>query len=99
MHSHRVQSRSVSLLTLVLVATVLTAACSTTQAAPDPAKSGDDMLTDILHRIRDEYHLPAVGAVVLRSDGIIAQAVVGVREAGGADPATGHDYFHIGSNT
>jgi CubicO group peptidase (beta-lactamase class C family) len=45
-----------------------------------------------------KHHLPALAAVVVRSDSLDA-AALGVRRVGQSDAVTLEDYFHIGSNT
>ncbi|GIV04909.1 MAG: hypothetical protein KatS3mg016_0484 [Fimbriimonadales bacterium] len=58
-----------------------------------------DTLTPLLESIRAETGTPALGALVGDAQGIRAQAVVGVREAGKTDQAHLDDPFHIGSCT
>ncbi|GIV09211.1 MAG: serine hydrolase [Fimbriimonadales bacterium] len=58
-----------------------------------------DSLTSLLEPIRAATGAPALGALVGDAQGIRAQAVVGVREAGKTDKARFDDPFHIGSCT
>jgi CubicO group peptidase (beta-lactamase class C family) len=63
--------------------------------APDQNK----VLADLLEPIRARHKLPALGAAVVNSKGLIAVAVVGVRKQGAAPKATVNDLFHLGSDT
>lgn len=49
--------------------------------------------------LRETYHLPAIEACVIRSDGIVDTAVTGVRKVGGTEAVTTSDLFHLGSMT
>jgi D-alanyl-D-alanine carboxypeptidase len=68
-------------------------------STPVPREERNEQLIGTLAEIQELYNIPAVGAIVLNSEGIIDAAVTGVRETGQEDPATVDDYFHLGSNT
>ena len=63
-----------------------------------PALAANDLGT-LLETIRAKEKVPALAAVVLRGDTIVATGIVGVREAGRPERATLHDAFHLGSDT
>lgn len=63
--------------------------------SPEPA----DQLRDALTTIVAETGVPALGAAVFDSNGVIDMAAVGVRGRGGDVPVTDGDVFHLGSNT
>src|SRR5688500_6981221 len=54
-------------------------------------------MTSILNDLRKEYGLPAIAAAVVRTDGKIDKAAVGVRIAGKDVQVTLSDRFHLGS--
>ncbi|HEX4083865.1 MAG TPA: serine hydrolase domain-containing protein [Chthoniobacteraceae bacterium] len=56
-------------------------------------------LQSALEAIRVKHHLPALGAAYFTTDGLIEQAVTGVRKAGTDIPATTEDLWHLGSDT
>jgi CubicO group peptidase (beta-lactamase class C family) len=64
-------------------------------AAAQPAPSG---LQALVQGIRETHRIPAI-AVMVQEHGAIESAVVGVRAAGHAEPATLDDQWHIGSDT
>ncbi len=74
------------------IAARLPAACAATQA-----KQND--LGDTLDAIREKLGLPAVGAIAVSRDGVLAQGVAGVRRVGefGLVPADAH--WQLGSIT
>lgn len=53
----------------------------------------------ILQRIRKQYDLPALAAVVVKDGQIRDRAAVGIRKMGDPTPVTTNDLFHIGSCT
>ena len=63
-------------------------------AQTDPADLDAD-----LEAFRSEHGLPAVAAMVVSSDGILAEGVAGVRDVGAPDRATRSDLWHVGSIT
>jgi D-alanyl-D-alanine carboxypeptidase len=73
--------------------------CGTCARTGSGAGTRTDRLADILDRAKKEFNIPALGVIALDSRGVIEQAIVGVRDIYGADPATCEDYFHLGSNT
>src|SRR5207253_6492568 len=56
-------------------------------------------LHEILKGVREKHDLPALAAAVVRSQGTIAVAAVGVRKRGADIPVTTDDQFHLGSDT
>jgi len=56
-------------------------------------------LADVLEPIRAQHGLPALAALVLRGDDVIAEGAVGVRRADGDAPVTLTDRWHLGSCT
>ncbi|MGA3181067.1 MAG: serine hydrolase domain-containing protein [Verrucomicrobiota bacterium] len=59
---------------------------------------GDPAVTQALQPIRQKYNVPAMAAVVLRSDGIKHVGAVGVRKRGTEIPVTLDDLWHLGSD-
>jgi D-alanyl-D-alanine carboxypeptidase len=93
-------------LALFLTALLSHAACMGRQAqAPVPERSAaaspetpeTPEIEAVLREIRDRHGLPAMAAVVVRSESLQAGAV-GVRRIGGSEAVTVDDLFHIGSN-
>jgi CubicO group peptidase (beta-lactamase class C family) len=64
-----------------------------------PPQAGDPRLVTILQSAHNTHHIPAMGAAVVRSNGLIAMGVVGWRKLGDATPVTVDDQWHLGSNT
>ena len=62
-------------------------------------QAGDQRIVTILQDIQRTHHVPAMGAAVVRSSGLIALGVVGWRKLGDATPVTINDQWHLGSNT
>jgi CubicO group peptidase (beta-lactamase class C family) len=60
-------------------------------------RAGD--LEQRLEAVRARYGLPAMAAVVLNADRIVALGAAGVRKLGEPDPVTPQSQWHIGSNT
>lgn len=58
-----------------------------------------ESLDEWLRLFRDKHHYPALAAAVVREGRIVALGVTGVREWGGATPATHEDAWHLGSCT
>jgi CubicO group peptidase (beta-lactamase class C family) len=52
----------------------------------------------VIQHVRARYGLPALAAIVVRSDSVLALATTGVRRLGTPDPVRLTDRFHIGSN-
>lgn len=57
------------------------------------------VLRKIVDEVRAEHDVPALGAAVVRSDGVPTVAVVGVRKRGSKVAAQDDDKFHLGSDT
>lgn len=64
-------------------------------AAPAPAEP----ISDLLEAARSEHGLPAVAALVLGQDGVLAEGAVGLRRADRDVPVTVEDLWHLGSCT
>ncbi len=56
-------------------------------------------LDDLLEPIRAKHKLPALAAVVVTADGVVAAGAVGTRRAGKPEPVTREDLWHLGSCT
>lgn len=56
-------------------------------------------LQEDLVNLREQYHIPALEACVIRSSSILETDASGVRKAGGTAAATTSDLFHLGSMT
>ncbi|HVT74724.1 MAG TPA: serine hydrolase domain-containing protein [Lacunisphaera sp.] len=67
-------------------------------SAQTPAASPAD-LAPVLEPIRTTAGLPALAAVVLSGDQVVAQGATGVRQAGASAAVTMADKFHLGSDT
>ncbi len=63
------------------------------------ATATDEKVKALLEPIRVKYSLPNLGAAILTSRGLQAEAVVGVRKAGTDIDATVKDKWHLGSDT
>ncbi len=83
----------------ILVCLVLTSAGSADAFAKSPPGTGVRDLSKLLERERKKQGLPAVAAVVIRRDRIVAQGVAGLRRIGGKTPAGPTDRWHLGSCT
>lgn len=59
----------------------------------------DPPLTEALEGLRNEYHLPALAAAVVRGTTVLESGAVGVRRLGGKELVTVDDQWHIGSCT
>jgi CubicO group peptidase (beta-lactamase class C family) len=69
-------------------------------AAPFVQKPGIiEISRGLLEPIRQKHGLPALGAAVVKGEGLQAIGVVGVRKAGTDVPATAEDLWHLGSDT
>lgn len=62
------------------------------------ASQGDPAVVKLLEPIRTAHHLPALGAALITTDGLVTSGVTGVRKAGGPD-VTIDDLWHLGSDT
>ena len=82
------------------------AACAPTArprpaAGPPAAVAGltDAGLVPWLDSVRQHHGVPAMAAIVVRADTVLARGAAGVRRAGDAVPVTIADRFQLGSNT
>jgi CubicO group peptidase (beta-lactamase class C family) len=82
--------------TLFLSASAASAADTGKQGG---AKGQYESLNAILTPYLARYHLPALGAAVVKDGMIIAAGAVGTRRAGAQIPVTVNDRFHLGSDT
>ncbi len=80
---------------LVLNATETTAVTTT----PPSSEATQTDLSSALDTIVNDTGVPAVGAAIFDSDGLVDIAVSGVRERGSDAEVTVDDRFHLGSNT
>ena len=71
----------------------------TTRSQPAKDTICSDDLRELLTEVRGKHDLPALGAVMVRSKGVEALAVVGVRKRDTKVKATDDDLFHLGSDT
>jgi CubicO group peptidase (beta-lactamase class C family) len=53
----------------------------------------------MVEEARTKHNMPALAAVVVRSDSVVAVSATGIRRNGTDAPVTPHDRFHLGSNT
>ncbi|MCB9763017.1 MAG: beta-lactamase family protein [Alphaproteobacteria bacterium] len=84
---------------------LLLLACTATKNPPDTQLTdtvGDPELEDlapVLQPILDARGVPALAGARFDSGGLTALGAVGLRQAGGSDPALASDPFHLGSDT
>jgi D-alanyl-D-alanine carboxypeptidase len=83
---------------LCFIASLLLLACNA-GAAEVSAQQRTEQLEELLLELKERYHIPAAGVIVVNSDGVIDSLSIGVRDMNGTDPATAADFFHLGSNT
>lgn len=76
-----------------------TAAALPSPQSPAKALAAPVDIAEHLETIRARHQLPALAAVVLREDGIVALGAVGVRKLGSPKGVTANDRFHLGSDT
>jgi CubicO group peptidase (beta-lactamase class C family) len=72
-------------------------AADSAPAKPDATVVQD--LSGLLQPILDKHKLPALAALVLRGETVVARGVVGVRKLGDTTKVTVTDKFHLGSCT
>ncbi len=77
----------------------LLAASVIASAQPPASRPAPDDLSDFLETLRTDHDLPAVAAIVFRTDSILAQGAAGVRARGSEPQVTLDDRFHLGSCT
>src|SRR5262249_30096169 len=63
------------------------------------AKSGDPHVVSLIEQIRQQHHVPALGAALVTSRGVVVSGVTGTRQAGPDVGATIDDKWHLGSDT
>jgi CubicO group peptidase (beta-lactamase class C family) len=63
------------------------------------AQSADNEVARLIEPIRQEHRLPALGAAIVTSRGVVASGVTGTRKAGTDVAATIDDRWHLGSDT
>ena len=64
----------------------------------DVGVAGDGKLGSVLEYIRDSYHLPSLGAMLIVSGQIVEVEVIGFRKLGAEVQVTRQDRWHLGSN-
>ena len=72
------------------------------RAADEPAVTRGPASTALdawLDSVRVQHNIPAMAAIVLRADTVLARGVAGVRRSGAPRLATIQDRFQLGSNT
>lgn len=65
----------------------------------DPGMIGDGRFEALVSAIRNEYDVPALGAITVVGGVVVEEDVVGHRSIDGPTPATLSDQWHIGSVT
>ena len=75
---------------------VIAAAALANGAAAKPAATD---VVSLIEPIRQQHHVPALGAALVSSDGIVASGVTGVRKRDTDVAVTINDKWHLGSNT
>jgi CubicO group peptidase (beta-lactamase class C family) len=68
------------------------------KAAPTPSVSAGS-LDEWIDSVRKQHNIPAMAAIVLRADTVLARGIAGVRHAGVPGAVTINDRFQLGSNT
>jgi CubicO group peptidase (beta-lactamase class C family) len=53
---------------------------------------------ETVEKVRAKHKLPAIGAIVVTSEGVQSIAVAGARKRGDTTPVTNDDLWHLGSN-
>src|SRR6266436_4231017 len=86
---------------IILSLTVFAVCLPTSTSADSVSEPSIDnqSLHEILKGIREKHDLPALAAAVVRSQGTIAVAAVGMRKRGTDIQVTTDDQFHLGSAT
>jgi CubicO group peptidase (beta-lactamase class C family) len=64
----------------------------------DIGAAGDGKLGYVLEYIRDSYHLPSLGAMLIVSGKIVEAEAIGFRKLGAEVQVTRQDRWHLGSN-
>jgi CubicO group peptidase (beta-lactamase class C family) len=84
-------------LALSLVGFVLCAGAAAGEAPKVTPASAE--VNALLAPLREKHNLPALGAAVVTSKGLVAVGAVGVRKRGDKTAVTVDDQFHLGSDT
>jgi CubicO group peptidase (beta-lactamase class C family) len=84
--------RSLALAAVTAIATIAVGDRTTAQSA-------DNDVIRLIEPIRQEHRLPALGAAIVTSRGVVASGVTGTRKAGADVAATVDDRWHLGSDT
>jgi CubicO group peptidase (beta-lactamase class C family) len=63
------------------------------------AQSGDAPVVSLIEPIRKDHKLPALGAALITSQGLVSSGVTGVRKAKTDVAAAIDDHWHLGSDT
>src|SRR5262249_27897994 len=80
-----------------LCASALLTPTARAQKAPEKIDNAD--LRALLEEVREKHDVPALGAAVVTSRGVVQLAVVGVRKRGKTEKAEEDDLFHLGACT
>lgn len=90
--------RFISTASLVLL---ILAGCARepSSAPPEEDRPSAAVVDSLTERVQAAYDLPAVAAVVVRSDSVLAVSATGVRRRGRSATVSARDRFHLGSNT
>ena len=74
---------------------------TSTQALSVPVapSSSYESLDGLLDSVRRQHNIPAMAAIVLRADTVLARGIAGVRHVGAPGSVTIQDRFQLGSNT
>jgi CubicO group peptidase (beta-lactamase class C family) len=83
--------RSFALAVVTGIAIVAGAGSTTAQSANEVVK--------LIEPVRQEHRLPALGAAIVTSRGVVASGVTGTRKVGSDVAATIDDHWHLGSDT
>lgn len=67
--------------------------------SPEEGRPTAAVVDSLTRDVQERYDLPAVAAVVVRSDSILAVSATGVRRRGRSVEVSVRDRFHLGSNT
>jgi CubicO group peptidase (beta-lactamase class C family) len=84
---------------LAVVAALLHSGIASAQTAAPVPTAARENVASLLGPIREQHKLPALAAIVIDGDEIIAQGAVGFRSNGSPEAAAVDDQWHIGSCT
>src|SRR6056297_3567196 len=82
----------------LLAPSALRAGCSVPLSDRFEADAATD-ISEALGSIREEHELPAIGAVLVNSDGVVSYGVDGLRVSDGNAAVDSGELWHLGSNT